>query len=91
MQPAGFAEVEAAQQDGRWQAAYDSQKDAVIPDDFLLAVRRNERTEAFFSTLNKTNRYAIAWRLQTAKNPAARSRRFIILLEMLEKHEKLHY
>ena len=89
MQPSGLAEVEAAQQDGRWQAAYDSQKDMVIPDDFLLAVQQNEKAGAFYSTLNKTNLYAIAWRLQTAKNPETRARRFNVLLEMLEKGEKL--
>ncbi len=90
MQPAGFAEVEDAQQDGRWQAAYDSSKDMVIPDDFLLAVRQNEKTEAFFATLDRTNVYAIAWRLQTARKPEIRTRRFTVLLEMLEKGGKLH-
>ena len=90
MQSAGLAEVEAARQDGRWQAAYDSQKDMVIPEDFLLALRQNEKTAAFFATLNKTTLYAIAWRLHTAKKPETRLRRFAILLEMLEKGEKPH-
>jgi uncharacterized protein YdeI (YjbR/CyaY-like superfamily) len=89
MQPAGLAEVEAAQQDGRWQAAYASQKDMVIPEDFLFAVQQNKKAAAFYSTLNKTNLYAIAWRLQTAKNPETRARRFGVLLEMLEKRTTL--
>ena len=84
MQPAGFAEVDAAQQDGRWQAAYDSQKTMVIPEDFLLAVQQNEKAKAVFDSLRRTNLYAIGWKLQTAKTPEIRSRRFKALLGMLE-------
>ncbi len=90
MQPAGLVEVESAKQDGRWQAAYDSPKDMTIPEDFLLAVRQDKETEAFFTTLNRANLYAIGWRLHTAKTPATRARRFAALLEMLKNGEKLH-
>jgi len=85
MQPAGLTQVEAAQQDGRWHAAYDSQRAMVIPEDFLLAVQQNEQTEAFFNTLNKSALYTIGWRLQTAKTAETRRRRFGLLLEMLER------
>lgn len=85
MQPAGLAEVEAAQRDGRWQAAYDSSKDMTIPEDFLRAVQQNPQAEAFLRTLNKTSLYTIAWRLQTAKTPKTRARRFGVLPAMLEK------
>ena len=90
MQAAGLAEVELAREDGRWEAAYDAQRDMVVPEDFLLAVRQDEQVEAFFATLNKTNLFAIAWRLQTAKTPETRARRFAVLLEMLGKGEKFH-
>ena len=90
MQPAGLAEVEAARQDGRWAAAYDSPKDMVVPEDFLQALRENQQALAFFNTLNKANVFAIAWRLQTAKQPETRQRRFAALLAMLERGEKLH-
>ena len=90
MMSKGFAEVELAKADGRWQVAYDTSTDLVLPDDFLRAVRQNEKTEAFYESLNKTNRYAIAWRLQTARNSDIRKRRFDILLEMLHKGEKLY-
>jgi uncharacterized protein YdeI (YjbR/CyaY-like superfamily) len=43
MQPSGLAEVEADKQDGRWQAAYDSSKDIVFPDDFLNALEKNQK------------------------------------------------
>lgn len=87
MQPAGLAEVEAAQQDGRWAVAYDSPKDMVVPEDFLQALRDNTEAGAFFETLNRTHVYAIAWRLATAKQPATRQRRFDALLAMLERKE----
>ncbi|MFN8512243.1 MAG: YdeI/OmpD-associated family protein [Chloroflexia bacterium] len=90
MQPAGLAEVEAAKRDGRWDAAYDSPKNMVIPEDFMQALGENEQALAFFNTLNQANKYAIGWRLQTAKKPETRQRRFDALLAMLERGEKLH-
>ena len=85
MQPSGLAEVEAARQDGRWEAAYDSQKNMVVPEDFLKALRGNKQAQAFFNTLSKSNVYAIAWRLATAKKLETRKRRFDALLAMLER------
>jgi uncharacterized protein YdeI (YjbR/CyaY-like superfamily) len=90
MQPSGLAEVEAAKQDGRWAAAYDSPKNMVVPEDFLRALRENQQALAFFNTLSKANVHAIAWRLQTAKQPETRQRRFAALLAMLERGERLH-
>lgn len=87
MQPPGLAEIHRAQQDGRWEAAYDSQKEMAIPDDFLSAVQQNDRALAFFGTLNRSHRYAIAMRLHNAKTPEARARRWTGLLEMLERGE----
>ena len=85
MQPAGLAEVEAARQDGRWEAAYDSPKHMVVPEDFLEALEKNKQAQACFNTLSKSNVYAIAWRLATAKKPETRKRRFDALLAMLER------
>jgi uncharacterized protein YdeI (YjbR/CyaY-like superfamily) len=87
MQPAGLAEVEAAKQDGRWEAAYASPKQMVVPEDFLKALENNKPAQAFFRTLSKSNVYAIAWRLETAKQPETRQRRFDALLAMLERGE----
>ena len=88
MQPIGLAEVRAAQKDGRWQAAYDAQKDMIVPDDFLFAVQQNSDAATFFSTLNKTNLYTIGFRLNTARTQETRKRRFDALIEMLERGEK---
>jgi uncharacterized protein YdeI (YjbR/CyaY-like superfamily) len=90
MTPAGHAEIEAAKKDGRWSAAYDSPSKATIPKDFLKALARDKKAQAFFRTLNKTNLYSIAWRLQTAKKPATRQRRMEMILEMLSRGEKFH-
>ena len=87
MQPAGLAEVEAAQRDGRWEAAYDSPKNMAVPEDFLKALEENKQALAFYNTLSKSSIYTIAWRLQTAKKPETRRRRFDALLAMLESGE----
>ncbi len=90
MKKAGLAQIEAAKKDGRWKAAYDSQSTASIPKDFLKALKRNKKAEAFFNSLNKTNLYSIAYRLQTAKTPETREKRMRTILQMMAKGEKFH-
>jgi uncharacterized protein YdeI (YjbR/CyaY-like superfamily) len=90
MQPAGMKEVEEAKGDGRWSRAYDSPGTMSMPEDFMEELAKDKKALAFFSTLNKTNTYAIAWRLQTAKKPETREKRKKALLEMLSRGEKLH-
>jgi uncharacterized protein YdeI (YjbR/CyaY-like superfamily) len=90
MQAPGLAEVERAQRDGRWDAAYDSPRTAAVPEDLSVALARNRRAQAFFAQLNAANRYAILWRLQTAKRPETRTRRIEQFIAMLAKGEKLH-
>ena len=90
MQTAGLQEVEAAKQDGRWKAAYDSASKMEIPNDFRKELAKNKRAKAFFETLNRANVYAIVWRLQTAKNPETRQRRLATILAMLAKEQKFH-
>jgi uncharacterized protein YdeI (YjbR/CyaY-like superfamily) len=90
MQPAGWKEVEKAKADGRWARAYDSPTSMVIPEDFLSELSKDKKALAFFETLNKTNTYAIVWRLQTAKRPETREKRKKLILEMLARGEKFH-
>lgn len=90
MMPTGLAQVAAAKKDGRWDGAYDSPKNMVVPDDFLKALSKNKKAEQFFNSLNKTNRYTIAWRLQTAKKPETRKKRIEVILALLKKGEKFH-
>jgi uncharacterized protein YdeI (YjbR/CyaY-like superfamily) len=90
MKPAGLEEVEQAKADGRWDKAYDSSKNMEIPEDFLKQLSKNRKASAFFDTLNKANKYAVVWRLQTAKKPETREKRMKAILEMLSKREKFH-
>lgn len=90
MDSAGLKAVEEAKADGRWQAAYDSPRQAVPPADFLAALTKNSKAARFFETLNKANIYAIVYRLQTAKKAETRARRMQMIIEMLERGEKFH-
>jgi uncharacterized protein YdeI (YjbR/CyaY-like superfamily) len=90
MKEAGTKEIEAAQQDGRWQQAYDSHKNMTLPEDFLYQLEKDPKAKVFFETLNKTNKYSIAFQLQTAKKPETREKRMKVILEKLAKGEKFH-
>jgi uncharacterized protein YdeI (YjbR/CyaY-like superfamily) len=90
MKPSGLKEAEAAKTDGRWQKAYDSPANMTVPEDFLRELSKDKKALVFFETLNKTNTYAIAWRLQTAKRQETRERRIKTIIEMLSRGEKFH-
>lgn len=90
MKPAGHAEIERAKSDGRWDAAYDSPARAEVPPELERELARRPKAKAFFDQLDRINRYAIIWRVQTATTPETRARRLATLVEMLEKGETLH-
>ncbi len=90
MTQAGLVEIERAKTDGRWEAAYDSQAGASVPPDFEEALERHPKAKAFFNSISAANRYAITWRLQTAKKAETRAKRMRRFIEMLEKGETLH-
>ena len=90
MQPAGLKAISLAKQDGRWDAAYDSQSSSKIPEDFQAALNDNPQAKQFFETLNKANVYAFCWRIQTAKKPETRKARIEKFIDMLCRREKLH-
>ena len=90
MKAAGLKAFEDAKKDGRLAAAYDSPSNSTIPGDFLVLLEKNKKAKAFFDSLNKANKYAITWRLQTAKKPETREKRMNMILEMLAKGEKFH-
>jgi uncharacterized protein YdeI (YjbR/CyaY-like superfamily) len=90
MRPAGLAAIERAKSNGRWEAAYESQSKAVIPSDLQAALDDSAKAAAFFKTLSSQNRYAILFRLQTAKKPETRASRLARFVSMLERGETLH-
>ncbi|MFI5079589.1 MAG: YdeI family protein [Streptosporangiales bacterium] len=90
MRPAGLREVERAQADGRWEQAYESQSRVTVPEDLARALAANERARAFFATLDSANRYAILYRIGTAKKPETRAKRIDTFVTMLSEHKKIH-
>jgi uncharacterized protein YdeI (YjbR/CyaY-like superfamily) len=90
MQPGGMAEIDRARSDGRWDAAYDGARTAGVPPDLQAALDDRPEARASFSQLDSANRYAVLWRVQTAKRPETRSRRIETLVAMLARGEKIH-
>jgi len=90
MKAAGLAEVERAKKDGRWEAAYDSQSRAAVPPDLAEALAANPRAAAFFETLESYNRYAILFRVHTARKPETRAARIETFIAMLARRERVH-
>lgn len=84
MRPGGLAEVAAARADGRWEAAYASQKDAEVPDDLAAALARSPRAAAAFEALGRTDRYLAmlgVLRARTAESRAAQVAAAVLKLE----------
>jgi uncharacterized protein YdeI (YjbR/CyaY-like superfamily) len=90
MRPAGRREVERAQADGRWQRAYESQSRIAVPEDLARALEANPRARDFFATLDGTNRYAVLYRISSAKRPETRAKRIDTFVTMLSEHKKIH-
>ena len=90
MRPAGFAEVEAAKADGRWDNAYAPASAAQVPDDLAAALAANPAAERFFATLTGANRYAVLYRIADAKKPETRVARIAKFVEMLARGEAIH-
>ena len=92
MRPAGLREVEAAKADGRWDAAYDGARSMDVPPELAkaLALAKNRKAKVFFDALDKTNRYAVCWRVQTAVKPETKLARVEKLVAMLARGEKIH-
>jgi uncharacterized protein YdeI (YjbR/CyaY-like superfamily) len=90
MKPAGHESIKQARSTGRWEADYESPSAASVPDDFQAALEASPRANAFFGNLDRANRYAILFRIQTAKKPETRRHNIQKFIAMLEHHEKIH-
>ena len=90
MHESGRAAVRAAQADGRWEQAYDSARTSTVPPDLQAALDAAPKARAFFQTLDAANRYAVLWRVQTAKKAETRARRIEQVVAMLARGEKVH-
>ena len=74
MRPSGQAEVDAAQADGRWDAAYERQSTATVPDDLAAALAADPVAAAAFEALGRSERYLVMLPVLKATAPAARAR-----------------
>jgi uncharacterized protein YdeI (YjbR/CyaY-like superfamily) len=90
MHPAGDAEVERAQADGRWEAAYGGAGSSEVPPDLAAALRAQPRAQAMFEILTSQNRYSILFRIGGAKQAATRARRIDQFVTMLARGETVH-
>jgi uncharacterized protein YdeI (YjbR/CyaY-like superfamily) len=90
MKPSGMAIIEIAKTRGTWDNAYDSQKTMTVPPDLKSELDTNPQAAGFFDSLESVNRYAIIYRLQTARNPEIRTKRLAQYIEMLNRKEKIH-
>jgi uncharacterized protein YdeI (YjbR/CyaY-like superfamily) len=90
MRPTGHAEVERARADGRWEAAYASQRSITVPADLQHELDARPEAKAFFAGLSSQNRYAILYRLQDATRPETRARRLATFVAMLEAGETIY-
>ena len=87
MHPAGLAEMERAKTDGRWQAAYEGSASIEVPPDLAAALAAEPRAQAMFELLTSQNRYAVLYRIATAKGAATRARRIEHFVAMLARGE----
>jgi uncharacterized protein YdeI (YjbR/CyaY-like superfamily) len=90
MRPAGHTQVQAAQADGRWDAAYEPQSRASIPDDLQAALDAHPAAKEFFATLRGQQRYAFLYRLHNVKTEKGRQRRIANYIEVLSEGKTLN-
>jgi uncharacterized protein YdeI (YjbR/CyaY-like superfamily) len=90
MRQAGLAQVEAAKADGRWDAAYEPQAKATVPDDFQSELGRSPPAAEFFATLTGSRRYAFLYRLHHVKDPARRAKRIADYIDLLSQRRTLN-
>lgn len=90
MQPAGMAQVTAAQADGRWERAYAPIRSKTLPPELLAAIEAEPRALETLATLDSRNRFALAFRVGNLKTAAARERKISEFVAMLARGETLH-
>lgn len=82
MRPAGIAAVDAAKSDGRWERAYAGPATMTVAADLAKSLAAEPAALAYFEGLNKSDRYSVLWKVETA-SPAVRAQRIKMLIETL--------
>ena len=89
MKPEGMARIEEAKRDGRWAMAYSPQRTARVPQDFIRELDKDKAAREFFGTLDRTNRYAIIFRLRNAGR-GRREGKIAEIIRMLREKRTFH-
>lgn len=89
MRAPGFAEIAAAKADGRWDAAYESQRNATVPPDLAAALEQHEQARGFFERLGRTDQYLVILRLLKATTPDRRAAQLAQVIALLGRGEKV--
>jgi uncharacterized protein YdeI (YjbR/CyaY-like superfamily) len=90
MKEAGYAAIEEAKKNGRWDNAYHSPANAQVPDDFQKALDKNKKAKAFFAKLSSQNRFAIIYRLQQVKREETKKKKIEQYIKMLEEGKTIY-
>ena len=90
MHAAGVAEVERAKSDGRWDAAYAGPASVEVPPDLADALAAEPKAQAMFENLNSQNRYAVLFRVSSAKRAETRARKIEQFVAMLARGETVY-
>ena len=90
MHPAGLAEIDRAKADGRWDAAYAGPATIEVPADLAAALGAEPRAQAMFEILTSQNRYAVLYRISSAKRAETRARRIAQFVAMLARGETVY-
>jgi uncharacterized protein YdeI (YjbR/CyaY-like superfamily) len=88
MTPHGQRQVDAAQADGRWAAAYAAIRHttaASIPDDLRVAIEADPRAKAALAVIGRQDLFALVFRIQNLKTQAGRARKIAALVEKLAR------
>ena len=86
----GLRQVELAKADGRWERAYASGKDMVLPEDLLAALEAEPNAKRTLAKLNAQNRFALAFRLHNMKTEAGRKKKIASFVQMLKRGETIY-
>ncbi|MNT57985.1 hypothetical protein D3C72_1953950 [compost metagenome] len=82
--------IDEAKRNGQWEKAYEPASRAAVPEDLQARLDLDAEAKAFFEALDKTNRYAILYRIQSVKKPETRLKRLDWAMDLLKRQAKIY-
>ncbi len=90
MRESGLMHIESAKADGRWDAAYAGPATMTLPDEFVELLKTDKGAWEYYQTLNKTNKYAVGYRLAVIVDPEKKKQKTQQLFAMLKSRKSFH-